>query len=64
MTPQQFLESKGVQDLSEPFSASTIGMWLEDYVRLEATKIIKNLSATENEYQNNIKYNFPEYKIR
>jgi len=31
MTPQQFLESKGVQDLSEPFSASTIEVFLEEY---------------------------------
>ena len=34
MTPLEFLESKGVQDLSEPLQTSIVELFLEEYASL------------------------------
>jgi len=44
MTPQQFLESKGVTDLEQPLQAATVELFLEEYAELHAVKIIMELS--------------------
>lgn len=63
ITAEEFL-LKNNDKLLRGLSRLEIKKMMEEYTKIHAVEIIKKLSKTEAEYQNNIKYVFPQYNIK
>lgn len=64
MTAKEFLNSHIENGEFALLNKGHVEIILQDFAKLTAIEIIKKLSKTENEYQYNIKYVFPEYNIK
>lgn len=67
-TAKQFIENKQNEHFKKfnvfADTNSKIAEWMIEFTKLHAVNILKLLSKTENEYQNNIKYTYPLENIK